>query len=152
MLIKPCLSVDQTGWLLLREALWPHDSNVEHLTEMRQFVAQPDRFVQYMAYAESGDLVGMVETSLRTDYVNGTETSPVAFLEGIYVAPSHRRQAVARNLVGTVAEWAASRGCRELASDALMDNELSQAVHKSLGLVETERVVYFRKVLRPNDA
>ena len=79
MFIKPCLSMDQTGWLMLREALWPHGATVEHLTEMRQLVAQPDRFVQYLAYTESGEPVGLVEVSLRTDYVNGTETSPVAF-------------------------------------------------------------------------
>lgn len=74
--------------------------------------------------------------------------SPVAFLEGIYVAAEHRRQGIAARLVDAVAAWATSLGCREFASDAPLENELSQEVHKALGFRETERVVFFRKVLR----
>jgi aminoglycoside 6'-N-acetyltransferase I len=36
---------------------------------------------------------------------------------------------------------------RELASDALLDNNGSHAMHEALGFTETERVVYFRKAL-----
>ena len=46
-----------------------------------------------------------------------------------------------------IADWAKARGCRELASDALIDNEVSQRAHRSLGFRETERVVYFTKDL-----
>ena len=38
-------------------------------------------------------------------------------------------------------------GWRELASDALLDNEISHSVHRALGFEETERVVFFRKRL-----
>jgi len=31
--------------------------------------------------------IGFVEASLRSEYVNGTSTSPVAFLKGLYVVP-----------------------------------------------------------------
>jgi aminoglycoside 6'-N-acetyltransferase I len=145
--IEPCASVEQPGWLTLRQSLWPHSSRAEHLAEMGEFLAQPGRYAQFVAYAGSRQPVGLAEASLRSDYVNGTESSPVAFLEGLYVATSHRRRGVARRLVAAVAEWAVSRGCRELASDAALGNDSSHAVHKSLGFVETERVVYFRKVL-----
>jgi aminoglycoside 6'-N-acetyltransferase I len=147
VIVEPCASVEQTGWLALRQLLWPHCDAREHLTEMRKFLAQAERFVQFVAYAESQQPVGLVEASLREDYVNGTESSPVAFLEGLYVTPAHRRQGVARRLVAAVAEWAVSRGCHEFASDAALENELSHAVHRSLGFVETERVVFFRKAL-----
>jgi aminoglycoside 6'-N-acetyltransferase I len=96
---------------------------------------------------DAGDAVGFVEGSIRADYVNGTRSSPVAFLEGLYVAPGFRRQGVARALVDSVAQWARSAGCVELASDSLLDNELGHAAHRSLGLEETERVVYFRRTL-----
>jgi aminoglycoside 6'-N-acetyltransferase I len=36
----------------------------------------------------------------------------------------------------------------ELASDADIANAVSHATHRALGFQETERVVYFRKVLR----
>ena len=84
---------------------------------------------------------------MRTDYVNGTSSTPVAFIEGIYVAPQFRRQGVGRSLVAVVAGWARDRGCTELASDALLENTASHAMHSALGFEETERVVFFRKQL-----
>jgi len=75
------------------------------------------------------------------------ETSPVAFVEGIYVTPDARGRGVARALIAGVTQWAKDQGVTELASDALLDNEASHAMHKALGFCETERVVYFRKGL-----
>jgi aminoglycoside 6'-N-acetyltransferase I len=50
-------------------------------------------------------------------------------------------------LYEAIGDWARARGCRELASDALLDNEASQRAHRALGFEETERVVYFSKKL-----
>jgi aminoglycoside 6'-N-acetyltransferase I len=63
-----------------------------------------------------GELIGFAEASLRHDYVNGCETSPVAFLEGIYVTPANRRQGVAKALCAAVEEWARNQGCVEIAA------------------------------------
>jgi aminoglycoside 6'-N-acetyltransferase I len=79
--------------------------------------------------------------------VNGTESSPVGFVEGVYVIPSMRRKGVARMLFDAIGDWARARGCQELASDALLENEASQRAHRALGFRETERVVYFAKPL-----
>lgn len=79
--------------------------------------------------------------------MNGTSSSPVAFLEGLYVRPEARNRGIARGLVEAVSEWALSRGCSELASDTQLENLASQAVHERLGFVETERTVFFRKSL-----
>ena len=46
-----------------------------------------------------------------------------------------------------VQQWAKEMDCTELASDALLDNRASHAMHKALGFAETERVVYFLKSL-----
>ena len=43
--------------------------------------------------------------------------------------------------------WAEAQGCAELASDTNIANSQSQALHVSLGFAETQRVVYFRKLL-----
>jgi aminoglycoside 6'-N-acetyltransferase I len=146
-MIEACTSVGQPGWLSLRRALWPEPSEAEHLAEMAEFVRRPERYVQFVAYDGSGLAVGFIEASIRGDYVNGTESSPVAFMEGVYVLPGHRRRGVARDLVAAVCDWAVARGLREFASDATIGNVLSHAVHARLGFVETERVVYFRKEL-----
>ena len=68
-------------------------------------------------------------------------------MEGIYVDPQIRRQGVARALVDAVEEWGRKIGCREFASDALLENTSSHSMHRGLGFEETERVVYFRKQL-----
>jgi aminoglycoside 6'-N-acetyltransferase I len=100
-----------------------------------------------LAVSASGSAVGFVEASKRVDYVNGTNSSPVAFLEGLYVVQSFRRQGVARALVDSVAKWALAEGCTELASDSLLDNTAAHIAHRALGFEETERVVYFRRAL-----
>ncbi|MBQ5946592.1 aminoglycoside 6'-N-acetyltransferase [Massilia sp. ST3] len=148
--IKRCTSPEQAGWLALRMALWPADSS-EHLPEMRDCCAQPARYAQFLAYSDTGEAQGLVEIALRSDYVNGTDSSPVGFLEGLYVAPGFRKQGIARLLVEKAQQWAREQGCSELASDALLDNTASHAMHLALGFAETERVVYFRKPLQTTD-
>ena len=143
-----CGDIRQPGWLELRQQLWPHCSVEEHLAEMATFIHDPARFGQFIEYSAIGEPVGLVEVSLRSDYVNGTETSPVAFLEGIFVLPSARRDGFARKLVQEAERWALERGCTELASDAPLENTSSHAMHAALGFIETERAVFFRKVLR----
>ena len=144
--IKPCTSPEQAGWLQLRMALWPAD-RVVHLQEMQELCAQPARYAQFVAYSSLGEPQGLVEVALRSDYVNGTDSSPVGFLEGLYVAPGFRRQGIAAMLVNTAQRWVKEQGCTEMASDALLDNTSSHAMHRALGFEETERVVYFRKLL-----
>ena len=148
-MIQLCTSVEQPGWLALRQALWPDGTAEEHLAEMASFLAEPQRYAQFVAYGDDGQPIGFVEASLRTDHVNGTRSSPVAFFEGIYVPPASRRKGLGAALVSAVVSWARGLGCRELASDAPLDSELSQVVHRALGFQETEREVYFRKDLDP---
>jgi aminoglycoside 6'-N-acetyltransferase I len=143
MTITPLTQLPDTDWLRMRQALWPEGSAQEHLDEMGEFLSQPTRFGQFMARSAAGEALGFVEVAVRTDYVNGTASSPVGFLEGVYVEPAARRQGVARALIRAAAAWARAQGCAELASDTLLDNTQSQAVHRCLGFVETERVVYF---------
>lgn len=145
--IERCSSLDQPGWLDLRLALWPDATADEHRGYMAISLAQPERYLQLMVYDDRRQPLGFIEGSIRSDYVNGTESSPVGFIEGVYVVPARRRKGVARQLYAAIADWARARGCRELASDALVDNEVSQRAHRSLGFRETERVVYFTKVL-----
>ena len=147
MLIERCTSVEQLGWLELRQALWTDCATEEQLLEMAEHVAIPQRFADFVAHSDWGKPIGLAEAAMRTDYVNGTTSRPVAFLEGIYVLPEARRQGVATSLVEAVCSWARASGCCELASDARLDNEMAHAIHVALGFEETERVVFFRKPL-----
>ena len=145
--IEPCSSSALTEWSALRAALWPDATPEEHLQDMAALLHQPDRYAQFIAYNGDRTPAGFIEACLRRDYVNGTRSSPVAFIEGLYTVPHMRRRGVASLLVQTAEEWAKDKGCRELASDALLENVASHETHMALGFEETERVVYFRKAL-----
>ena len=135
-------AADLPAWNAMRAALWPDaDDTPEQLLAQ---LARDDAAV-WLGFCTNGEAVGFAEASLRRDYVNGTETSPVGFLEGLYVDPAWRRSGVGRALVAAVEQWTRQQGCSELASDALIDNTVSHAAHAAYGFEETERVVYFRK-------
>lgn len=127
----------------MRTALWPGD----HAAEIARLLADPGETLNLIARAEDGAALGFLEASLRHDYVEGCKTSPVAFLEGIFVWPGARGRGVARSLVARAEDWGRQRGCTEFASDAALDNLASQDMHAALGFAETRRVVYFRKGL-----
>lgn len=147
MLIRAAAPRDAEDWAALRVELWPDDPISDHRAEVAEALASEADLAVFVAEASDGRLAGFVEAALRHDYVNGCETSPVAFVEGLYVRPEFRKAQIGRALCDAVADWGRRRGCSELASDALSDNLESHAFHQAVGFEETERVVYFRKAL-----
>lgn len=137
------------AWASLRLALWPEGSRDEHAADIAGFIAEMAAGrgqIGFLAMRD-GEAVGFAEAAVRHDYVNGCETSPVAFLEGIYVEPSSRRAGIAGKLLAAVEAWGRGNGCSELGSDAELTNVQSHGFHLGLGFEETERVVYFRKAI-----
>ncbi|WP_297512468.1 aminoglycoside 6'-N-acetyltransferase [uncultured Caulobacter sp.] len=146
MIARRAREADLEAWARMRAALWPELDLDEHRAEAVEALAADDVAV-FVAEGPDGSLAGFGEAALRHDYVNGCDTSPVAFVEGVYVRPEHRRAEVGRALCAAIADWGRARGCVELASDALLDNTESHAFHAAVGFEETERVVYFRRAL-----
>ena len=91
--------------------------------------------------------IGFAQCQLRHDYVEGCDTSPVGFLEGVYVDDAYRRSGVARALLSACEEWARSIGCSEFASDCEIDNHDSLAWHLKSGFEEMGRTIWFAKKL-----
>jgi aminoglycoside 6'-N-acetyltransferase I len=145
--IVPATERDVPRWAALRALLWPDATADQHADELRALFAARRRTIGLLA-VDSAEAVGFAEVSLRSDYVNGCHTSPVAFLEGIWVAPQRRFAGVGRQLVSAASEWAVAAGCSEFASDARLDKPASHAFHRAVGFAETGRVVYFRKELK----
>jgi len=135
---------DLAAWMAMRTALWPDaDDTADALLAQLQCDDTP----VWLGVCTNGEPVGFAEASLRRDHVNGTASSPVGFLEGLYVTDTWRRSGVGRALVEAVEQWTRGQGCSELASDALIDNTDSHAAHRAYGFEETERVVCFCKRL-----
>ncbi|UVA78360.1 aminoglycoside 6'-N-acetyltransferase [Pandoraea commovens] len=149
-IIKRIASEDVTSWRSLREKLWPQATAEEHEQETKGILSQPERHLVLIAESAAGDAVGFAEASIRHDYVNGCDTSPVVFLEGIYVVPSARRKDVARVLCASTEQWGLSHGCAEFASDADINNTDAHTIHQALGFTEMERVVVYKKRCQPN--
>ncbi|EIM26110.1 aminoglycoside 6'-N-acetyltransferase [Microvirga lotononidis] len=147
--IEPCTLQSLEEWAKLRHALWPDGPVQEHRSEAQAMLWEQKKAVAFLVRLADGTAAGFAEAALRHDYVNGCATSPVAFLEGIYVEPEHRHRGLARVLCRAVEDWARRLGCREFASDVLIENIASQDMHRALGFEETERVVYYRKPLSP---
>jgi aminoglycoside 6'-N-acetyltransferase I len=136
-------------WIVLRCVLWPESSEHVLRREAEAFLQRSGRAAVFLARSAGLVTMGFAEATLRSDSVNGCVTSPVAFLEGIFVQPGWRRRGVARRLCHAVEAWAAECGCSEFASDTELGNVASQHTHLALGFEETERVVYYRKRIEP---
>jgi aminoglycoside 6'-N-acetyltransferase I len=146
--IRRATRIDAAAWLRMREALWPEGDVKEHASEIDQFFAGTlDMPLEVLVAIDGfGETIGFAELSIRR-YAEGCVTDRVAYLEGWYVDPAHRRHGIGRALVAAAEAWARGHGCVEFASDALLDNDISAAAHRALGFHEVERIRCFRKVL-----
>ena len=89
--------------------------------------------------------VGFAQCGLRTDYVEGTESSPVGYLEGVFVKEEYRKRGYAKELLCACEMWAKDMGCTEFASDCELDNIGSLKFHIAMGFDEANRIICFKK-------
>ena len=126
-------------------ALFPEYGADDLAKGMREFRERSDAEV-FVIDRGDGTLAGFVEAGSRP-YAEGCNTSPVGYVEAWYVDDDLRRQGYGRALLQAAEDWARSQGSREMASDALLDNETSHRAHEASGYTEVERIVTFRKSL-----
>ena len=100
-------------------------------------------FVCYL----KNEIIAFAQCQLRYDYVEGTNSSPVGYLEGIYVEPMYRKQGIAKKLLEECEKWSLKKGCTEFASDCELNNSISFNFHLSVGFEEANRIICFRKKL-----
>ena len=145
MKIRPFQDSDWRDWLRMSGALFPHHSDAEEEAAMRALLARADAAV-FVAERPDGSVCGYVEVGSRP-YADGCDTSPVGYIEAWYVDADVRRAGYGRALLAAAEAWARSRGYREVASDARLDNTLSHEAHRRSGYEEVDRIVQFRKTL-----
>jgi aminoglycoside 6'-N-acetyltransferase I len=126
--------------------LWP-DCSFEEEYEAAQQMLQSDRETAFLYQTSDGEYVGFIALSLRTDYVEGTDSSPVGYVEGLYVKESYQRMGIGQRLLAAGEAWCRQRGCIEMASDTELSNQQSQAFHLKAGFTEANRIVCYRKTL-----
>lgn len=129
----------------LVKKLWPEHTEAELTRILREYAASVGSAV--FAYRDGGRTIGMAICRLRHDYVEGCETSPVGYLEGIYVEERYRCSGIAGSLVRECEAWAREQGCSEFASDCELTNADSLRFHLGVGFEEANRIICFRKEL-----
>lgn len=112
---------------------------------------------EFLCYMDNGgaiflawddkDAIGFAQCGFRNDYVEGTKTSPVGYLEGVFVEEAYRKQGIARELVIECQKFAKKQGCIEFASDCELENEESLAFHLKMGFEVANRIICFTKKL-----
>lgn len=136
-------SVDETVRMMLE--LWP-DAIWEDEVNFCQDVLRGNKYHFYLLKDEKR-YIGFILLSLRHEYVEGAESSPVAYVEGIYIRDGYKRKGLGYLLIQKAEEWAKIKGCNQLGSDVEIGNDRSIAFHEKMGFNEENRIVcYMKKV------
>lgn len=144
-MIKQAQLSDLASVEQLAKLLWPSQEFTDLKEELSQLLSQEN--VAFFLAFEDSQAVAFAQCQLRQDYVEGTVTSPVGYLEGIYVAKEYRRKGIASQLFQSCEQWAIDQSCSEFASDCEITNYESFAFHLSLGFQEVNRLICFNKTI-----
>ncbi len=144
MTIRRATTADSEALAKLAAQMW--DDTVQALTASFNGLTASENAACFLAEEKSVP-IGFAQCQLRHDYVEGTETSPVGYLEGIFVDEAFCRQGCARALLQACERWAKEKGCTEFASDCELENETSLAFHLKTGFEEANRIICFKKTL-----
>ena len=148
--IRLAQSSDRDDLARLRSSLWPNASYEEHSRELASILEGTAQLtmplINLVAEATDGTIVGFLEADLRSHADGCDPARPVGYIEGWYVAETHRRRGIGRKLLAAAEDWARSQGCIEMASDTWIDNTVSQHAHEALGYEVVDRCVHYRKV------
>lgn len=125
--------------------MWDNHSANELMTEFSEIISKGNSqfFLKYI----NDTPVGFAQCQLRHDYVEGTKTTLVGYLEGIFIKEGYRSQGYAKELLAECEAWAKENGCQEFASDCEIDNTNSLRFHKAMNFIETNRIICFTKTL-----
>lgn len=125
--------------------MWENSTKESLTAEFAETMRDPAACFFLLSVGEKS--IGFAQAQLRTDYVEGTHTSPVGYLEGIFVMAEYRRRGYAGILVKICEAWAREAGCTEFASDCPVENQISYAFHLHMGFIEANRIICFTKTL-----
>lgn len=146
MIFSDATKSDLPDWLDMALALWPYESKPDMLLLFDTLMAsENDRML--MARTDKGIAAGFANVSIRKEYVEGSNSSPVGYIEGIYVKPEFRKQGIAKRFIELTEVWARECGCTELGSDTEIKNTESQNFHRRIGFTGESHIVHFIKAI-----
>lgn len=145
VIIKKAATEDAKTVAGLAIQMW-ESNTIDGLTEEFYDSINEEGCVVFLALLDNL-AIGFAQCGLRHDYVEGTDSSPVGYLEGIFVAEEYRKRGVAKDMLEACQKWAKEQGCTEFASDCELVNEDSLKFHLKMGFEEANRIICFTKKL-----
>jgi aminoglycoside 6'-N-acetyltransferase I len=149
--IRTARQGDEDELAELRALLWPDGTVEQHWHEVQELILSAMSgtlpATVLVAIDANGGLAGFLEVGLRS-HADGCDVSqPVGFVEGWFVREEFRGRGIGKLLMKAAEDWSRAQNCREIASDALVDNEESREAHCALGFEVVDVCVHFRKQL-----
>lgn len=142
-MVKTATDTDCKALTELAVQMWDSATKAELEADFSKAISSKTG-VCFIKYLEEVP-IGFAQCCLRSDYVEGTNSSPVGYLEGVFVEEVHRNKGYAKELLMACEQWAKDMGCSEFASDCELTNENSLKIHLAMGFEEANRIICFRK-------
>ncbi len=121
--------------------------SIDHLERDLLQVIESANQETFFAKSREG-IIGFINVSIRHDYVEGSNSSPVGYIEAIFIKPDYRKHGVARRLVDLGEKWVLQKGCTQMGSDTWASNEHSRKFHLGLGFKEEDTLVHYIKDIK----
>lgn len=77
--------------------LWPNNDLAAFTKEFKTWIEDDEALI--LLALDQDYAVGFAQCQLRHEYVEGTDSSPVGYLEGLYVKEAYRMKGIANELV-----------------------------------------------------
>lgn len=123
-------------WLRLRKLLYTDCSEKQLLNEIHRIINNQypnvNDWVVYVYERNNKNLGGIIEATIHPNK-EWCDTSPIGFIETLYVDIDLRKRGIATELVKAAEKWALKYGCREMAVDTDHYREKNILIYKALG-------------------
>ena len=146
MKIRKAKNSDLPQLIQLSQQLWPGLKKEELAESFLETFNSPKEITFISEYNNA--TIGFAICSLRSDYVEGADETPICYLKAIFIVPGFRQKGWARNLLAHSEKWCLEQGCRQIASDTELTNLVSQQFHQHIGFEEVNRIVCFVKNIK----
>ena len=146
-MIKKAGKGDLQNVAALAFEMWGAHTQDELVSEFFKLINDPQNAL-VLLFELQNQPIGFAQCQLRHDYVEGTDSSPVGYLEGIFIKEQYRGRGYAKALLKRCEQWAAQKGCSEFASDCQITNSQSINFHMHTGFKQAAKIVCFTKKIK----
>lgn len=138
--LRPIRLEDKSLWQEMRKDLYGADDTYWQADEIDHIKQSEDWHCFFITEGEADVVIGLAELSLR-NIVDGCYTSPVPYLEGLYLLPTKRGMGYGEEVLRRLLQWAKQEGYQEFGTDAEADNTGAIRFYHRLGFKTVDTVV-----------